>query len=186
MNVTHKIAGCALLFLVAGCGGNTVKEALGIDQRAPDEFRVVSRPALSVPPQFDLRPPGEGESPTEVEARSKAQSLVLGNPKDKKQSSGKSTAEQVFLKKAGSDAADPSIKQKLTEKKIEEQTEIEESGWFGRITSSPTSKEPIVKAEEEAGRIKKNKEEGKAANDGEVKQTSGGIISTLEHWFGGE
>ena len=50
------------LLLLAGCGRGTVQEALGMGKRAPDEFTVVSRAPLILPPDYGLRPPGSGES----------------------------------------------------------------------------------------------------------------------------
>jgi len=49
--------------VLAGCGQGTVQDALGMGKRSPDEFAVVSRAPLILPPDFDLRPPGRGEAP---------------------------------------------------------------------------------------------------------------------------
>ena len=51
------------LTALAGCGQGTVQDALGMGKRSPDEFAVVSRAPLILPPDFDLRPPGQGEAP---------------------------------------------------------------------------------------------------------------------------
>ena len=170
------------LLLLAACGETTVKETLGIDQRAPDEFRVVSRPPLSVPPQFDLRPPGvdgEGSSVT----RGQAESLILGDkPAAKKL--GKTSGDDAFLQKAGAAKADPNVKKDLAEEKINEQLQKEEDGWWDKMTTISSNKEPVVKAEGEADRIKKNKEEGKPVTEGETPESGGGQESTLERWFG--
>ncbi len=174
----------ATSLLLSACGGATVKETLGIDQRAPDEFRVVSRPPLSVPPQFDLRAPSLDERDSQT--RDQAQAIVLSTDKAKPTTTGSSSAEQLFLQKAGANEADPTIKQKLTEQKIQQQIDKEEKSWWDRISFSEEHKEPVVKAEDEAGRIKKNKEEGKPVTEGAVPETSSGVISTLEHWFGAD
>lgn len=180
---------CTLAALcVSACGGTTVKETLGIDKRAPDEFRVVSRPPLSVPPQFDLRPPG-ADGGTSYEQREKAESLVLGSG-DKPAANGKKTAkssssaDNLFLQNAGAQVADPNVKKELNEKKIEEQLKTEEKGWWDKITLSPDSKEPVVKPQAEAERIQKNKQEGKPVTEGKTAESGGGVMSTLEHWFG--
>ncbi len=54
------VAGAVLLATVAGCD-TTVQEQLGLGKRAPDEFQVVRRAPLVIPPDYALRPPGEGE-----------------------------------------------------------------------------------------------------------------------------
>lgn len=70
------------LFAISACGGASgIKETLGIGSRSPDEFRVVSRPPLSVPPQFNLRPPSaDAQSPIVVPADKQARSIITGNP----------------------------------------------------------------------------------------------------------
>jgi hypothetical protein len=44
--------------LLAGC--TDVRRAIGLEQVAPDEFAVESRAPLTIPPEFDLRPPQPG------------------------------------------------------------------------------------------------------------------------------
>ena len=48
-----------IILLLNGCSG--VKEKIGIIKKAPDEFQVYESKPLSVPPNFELRPPAEGE-----------------------------------------------------------------------------------------------------------------------------
>ncbi len=45
---------CAVLVLSA-CSQST-KQKLGLAKQAPNEFMVVSKPPLSLPPEYDLRP----------------------------------------------------------------------------------------------------------------------------------
>ncbi|MDX2073290.1 MAG: DUF3035 domain-containing protein [Alphaproteobacteria bacterium] len=187
------------LLLLAACGETTVKETLGIDRRAPDEFRVVSRPPLSVPPQFDLRPPGINGVDVQSGTRDRAQSLVLGNDPGATAadtrvmsvssapagaSAASTPAESGFLQKAGASQADPNVKKDLAEKKINEGIEKEESSWWDKVTVLPENKEPVVKADAEADRIKKNQEEGKPVTEGDTPETGGGPVSVLKSWIG--
>lgn len=72
---------CSLIALSACGGASGIKETLGIGSRAPDEFRVVSRPPLSVPPQFNLRPPSsEAQSPIIIPSDRQARSIITGKP----------------------------------------------------------------------------------------------------------
>ena len=173
----------AMVLSLAACGGTSVKETLGLDKRAPDEFRVVSRPPLSVPPQFDLRPPGIEGVESQSAKRDKAQTLVLGTGMGKSKTSS-SAAESGFLQKAGAAQADPNVKRALAEKKIDEQVKHEDDSWWDRVTTIPSNKDPVVRAEDESDRIKKNKEEGKPVTEGKTPETGGGPISTLKHWIG--
>jgi len=48
------------LLPLGGCAQGSVQEVLGMSKRAPDEFAVVKRAPLIVPPDFELRPPEPG------------------------------------------------------------------------------------------------------------------------------
>src|SRR5579862_7466924 len=64
-----------LSFPMAGC--NNVKQLMGIEPVSPDEFAVESRAPLTVPPDFNLRPPEPGAPrPQETSMASKAQGVV--------------------------------------------------------------------------------------------------------------
>ena len=65
----------AAMGLLGGC--NNFKQAIGIEPTAPDEFAVESRAPLTVPPQFDLRPPDPGAPrPQEVSPAVKAEQAM--------------------------------------------------------------------------------------------------------------
>jgi len=64
-------AGLAL----SGC--TNLKRAVGLEQTSPDEFAVESRAPLTMPPDFDLRPPKPGAPrPQEVSASAKAREAI--------------------------------------------------------------------------------------------------------------
>src|ERR1700730_6038957 len=48
----------AALSLTAGC--SDFKKSIGLEPTLPDEFAVESRAPLTIPPDFDLRPPSPG------------------------------------------------------------------------------------------------------------------------------
>jgi hypothetical protein len=48
------------LLPIGGCAQGSVQDALGMGKRSPDEFAVVRRAPLIVPPDFELRPPEPG------------------------------------------------------------------------------------------------------------------------------
>ena len=65
---------CASL-LLPGC--TDFRRALGMDRVGPDEFMVESRAPLTIPPEFDLRPPQPGAPrPQEVTAADKARRVI--------------------------------------------------------------------------------------------------------------
>ncbi len=63
---------------LAACSQD-VKEDLGLAKVAPDEFSVITRAPLSVPPDYTLRPPRPGTSrPMEISTRDDARQTVFG------------------------------------------------------------------------------------------------------------
>ena len=61
----------------AGC--SAAGKALGVNKVTPDEFRVVARAPLVVPPDYSLRPPAPGEPrPQELQPESQARAAMLG------------------------------------------------------------------------------------------------------------
>ena len=67
-------------FLILGC--ENAKETIGLTKQSPDEFAVVTRAPLSIPPKFDLRPPKPGaDRPQETATRSEARKILLKNTK---------------------------------------------------------------------------------------------------------
>jgi len=58
-------------------GCSDFKKMVGIEKSSPDEFAVESRAPLTIPPDFDLRPPAPGAGrPQEVSAANKAKTAI--------------------------------------------------------------------------------------------------------------
>ena len=99
--VAVMVAGTAM----AGC--QSVKQALGVTKVVPDEFRVVAKAPLVVPPDYSLRPPAPGEPrPQELQPESQARLALLGQRAAEDRSEG----EKLLDTKAGGDDADPMIR----------------------------------------------------------------------------
>lgn len=90
---------------LSGCG--TTRNALGMQKVTPDEFRVVTKAPLVVPPDYSLRPPAPGEPrPQELQPESAARTALLGQ----RESEVRSDGEKLLVARAGSDRADPLIR----------------------------------------------------------------------------
>jgi hypothetical protein len=188
---------CGLLVLLTACGEGSARDFVGLGRRSPDEFSVVSRPPLTVPPDFSLRPPQEGGAVNDSQADAKARALVTGEQSPETVYDGQrmgpadtavgivtsgsleSNAEAEFLSKAGTSQADPDIRDKLyqaqSEKKKEEDDSLLSLG--GKDEDSV-----IVDAKAEKERLKKNKDEGKPVNEGEtpeVEPADKGVLGEL-------
>jgi len=110
---------CGMALLLAGCGDN-VRRTLGLNKQSPDEFRVVSRAPLTVPPSFALRPPAPGaQRPQEASATERARQAVF-RVEERERSleqappdDSRSLGERSLLLQAGVDRNDPNIRQEV-------------------------------------------------------------------------
>lgn len=90
---------------LSGCAG--AARALGADKVQPDEFRVVTKAPLQLPPDYALRPPAPGEPrPQELQPESAARTALLGA----RDSANRSEGEKLLVSRAGADRADPLIR----------------------------------------------------------------------------
>lgn len=69
------LAVACLCLVLPGCTG--FRQMLGMDRVGPDEFAVESRAPLTIPPEFDLRPPQPGAPrPQDVTSADKARRVI--------------------------------------------------------------------------------------------------------------
>ncbi len=95
---------------VLGAGASachTVGDAFGQNKSPPDEFRVVTKAPLVVPPEYALRPPAPGEPrPMELQPESAAEQALIGE----REATDRDDAEKLLVAKAGAEHADPLIR----------------------------------------------------------------------------
>ena len=78
--------------------------------RTPDEFRVVTKAPLTVPPDYSLRPPGAGQSvPAEVEAAQADNAAAFGTTVG----TNASASERALVAAADANAVSPLIRTQL-------------------------------------------------------------------------
>ena len=66
------------LSLLSGCGSE-LSDVLGTNKMPPDEFTILTKPPLIVPPEYNLRPPAEGEiRPNAQQPNRQLQSILFG------------------------------------------------------------------------------------------------------------
>jgi hypothetical protein len=107
MSVNRVIVATALVAAVGLAGCQSTRKALGMSKVTPDEFRVVTKAPLVVPPDYSLRPPAPGEPrPQELQPESAARVALLGQREAEQRSDG----EKLLTAKAGADKADPLIR----------------------------------------------------------------------------
>ena len=107
MSVNRVIVASALIAAAGLAGCQSASQTLGMNQVTPDEFRVVTKAPLVVPPDYALRPPAPGEPrPQELQPESAARTALLGA----RESEVRSDGEKLLVSKAGAEKADPLIR----------------------------------------------------------------------------
>jgi hypothetical protein len=183
--------------LCSACDGGNVKETLGLNRRAPDEFRVVSRPPLSVPKEFYLYPPEEAAAHAVPQAQGEdARSVLLGGSapalntnyldhyqEDAPAGTGladtavpevsagalASPAEESLLGKARANQENPEIRTLL--KKENAALEEENTSVLDAIAVKPAETDLVVDAAKERARLQENAKAGKPVTHGDVPVT---------------
>jgi Protein of unknown function (DUF3035) len=106
-----------LLSSVALGGCEQVRDAAGGGKESPDEFAVVTKAPLVIPPDFNLKPPKPGAAPTNQSEPTQAAASALFT-QDPAQVAATlpatmSAGERYFLAAAGVQNSDPAIRQQL-------------------------------------------------------------------------
>ena len=153
----------AMLLTLAGCGG-AVSDALGLGRNPPDEFAVVDRAPLSVPPDFDLRPPKPGATrPQDVTAAQAASATLFGAAPA---AADLSDSEKALLESTGAAHAQADIRELVdrdaAQKIVSSRTLVNDLLWW-RDSIPPAT---IVDPTGEAARLKDVKAQGAPANQG--------------------
>ena len=187
--------GTTLALLVMGLSGcSDTRKALGIDKAPPDEFSVVSGAPLTMPPDFNLRPPRSpsDKPPSETAAQAGRQTVfratdaktpaAVASAKVGTNGVPLSAGEQALIAKAGAGGADPSIRQQVD--KDTAQLNADNTGGF--VDSLLFWREPpppgeAVDASREAQRLRENAALGKPASVGDTPQ----IQRTQRAWLEG-
>ena len=162
---------CSLVLGTSAC--SNLRDAFGLSKRAPDEFAVLTKPPLVVPPDFTLRPPlpGAAADPNSAAATGEAKAALLGQgaaqAPDSPPADG-SVGEQALLARAGADEAEPGIRALI----LRETTHLEERdpSFTERLIfwrRAPASGQ-VIDAAKEAERLRRATAEGQPPTDGET------------------
>ncbi|MGH6894781.1 MAG: DUF3035 domain-containing protein [Dongiaceae bacterium] len=177
------IAALAVGLPLAAGGCSSVKETLGLTKQSPDEFKVVSRAPLSMPPDYNLRPPTPGAPrPQEGTPRDQAASAVFGYPAgastlppdqvppigEGEAETAQSSGESALLQSAGGTGVDPNIRQLVDTETAEDEADsrtLADSLVFWR---APEPYGTVVDPTAEQKRLQENAALGKPVTEGET------------------
>ena len=168
-HILRLAMGLLLLTSLAGCGGGGLGQIFGLNRSAPDEFSVLTKAPLVIPPNSNLRPPEPGAPrPQELNARDNAQSVLTGRRETVIPTAGRSVGETALLRQAGSQGADPSIRQLINSQYT--QLADKDSSFTDRLLFWQPAPEPgqVIDARKEASRLRQNQATGQSVNSGET------------------
>lgn len=155
---------CAVAASVTGC--DTIRSAAGQDKQPPDEFAIVTKAPLVIPPDYNLRPPTAGAAPTNQVAPTQAAQAALFTADAATVAASlpptMSTGERYLLVNAGVQNADPAIRQEIASDAASTRAaddSFTNTLLFGSTTSAA---DPAVNADAEARRIDAQKAGGAA------------------------
>jgi len=167
--IAAMLAVSALLPLAAG-GCSDIRSAMGLEKNAPDEFNVVSRAPLSLPPDYNLRPPREGgDYITERDTRARARQAVFGGQQETDpyaNDPNKSPGEAALLTRAGAGTVDPDIRRRV--KQETESIANEDEGFVEQLIfwRKKGDEADVVNAGEEDQRLREARALGETPSSG--------------------
>ena len=145
---------------------SNARSTLGIDPAPPDEFTVVSKAPLTIPPDFNLRPPKPGAPrPQEQNPTTRAQAALVGKAKPAT-SAPATPGETALLEVARVQDVNPNIRQVLNT----ETTQLAErdSGFVDRLLD----RTGLILTQEEDGVVNAAKEERRLRQESSAANTS--------------
>jgi hypothetical protein len=154
-----ELAAAGLAMTLGGC--TDIRRALGMEKVIPDEFAVVSRAPLAIPPDYSLRPPQPGAAPSqEVPAQDRAKEAVFRAGQQQASlppaATVRSPGEGALLQKAGAPNADPAIREHVRDDVAlspQNQRGFVDKLLFWRKSGPPDGNE-VIDPNKEAERIK--------------------------------
>lgn len=157
--------GLACVLALSGCGA--VGKSLGLDKQPPDEFNVVTRAPLELPPSYDSLPePSPGmQRPQELKPQDQAMAVLLGGAVATTPSA--SMGEDMLLAEANADAAEPDIRETVD---LEHDQIASEEDWMQTLQfwrDNPDETAVVIDPVKEEQRLQNNAALGLPANEGD-------------------
>ena len=157
--------------LLSGCA--SLRQAMGIEKVSPDEFAIVTKAPLVVPPDYTLRPPAPGTVRNELEQpQALAQNALFGSDSTPVADGVVTAGEFALLSNTGAEDANPNIRSVL----VNEASSVAQKDrrftdrilfWQANDTSSGYDGS-VVDAAAEADRIRDNQATGRPVTTGET------------------
>jgi hypothetical protein len=179
------IAPATIVVLLCGCSASSLSRTFGLTRDAPDEFTVVTRAPLSMPPDFSLRPPEPGAArPQEQSDRSLAESALVPEAALGGAPAGMSPGQAALVRDAGG-GAPADIRQQVDQ---EARLDTGNDSFIDRLLywRKPDSQHAVVDPSEEAKRLKDNAAMGQSPENGDtpiIQDKKTGWFQSLFGWL---
>lgn len=169
--IPHRLAPLVVMLAVLALSAcSDVKRSLGYEKAPPDEFQVVQRAPLSMPPDFSLRPPQPGATrPQEGTTRDQALRVLSGQRVTTPVSTaGRTQGDVTLLKRFGAESIQPDIRV-LVNKESQSIAEAEKS-FTDRLVfwRKPEQSGVVVDPVKESQRLRENQALGKSVSEGQT------------------
>lgn len=157
------LIGLALAALtLAGC--SDVRRSIGLDRQSPDEFSVVSRAPLTLPPSMqDLPKPRPGAArPQDTTPTQAAAGAVFGSAARGAKTTGSTAGEKSLVAQASArDGIDPNIRAKVDQETT--QLIVADKSWIDSLLFWQTQEPPVsvVDPGKEQQRLREAQAQGK-------------------------
>ena len=107
--------GAGLAVAVVLCGCQSIRQATGAEKTPPDEFTVLTKSPLIIPPDYNLRPPQPGiASRNDPDADETGANLALPTANAATLGTAYSDGEKLLLSKTNALSVDPNIRKTIT------------------------------------------------------------------------
>jgi hypothetical protein len=176
---------CGGLLLLTGCEVDNMARTFGLTRDSPDEYTVTTRAPLSMPPEYNLRPPEPGASrPQEQTERQQAEqalapALALGA-----QPAGSVSPGQTALIQETGPAASSDVRHRVDQ---EARSDADDS-FVDKLLywRKPAPQDTEVDAQKESQRLRQNAALGESPSVGEtpiIQPAKKGWFSGLFSWL---
>ncbi len=173
------------VLLLGGCSGDSLSRTFGLTRDAPDEYTVTTRAPLSMPPDYNLRPPRPGaarpqeQSQREQAAEALVPQLALGTPQG-----GVSPGQEALLEQTGP-SAPADIRTRVDR---EANRENADDSFIDKVLywRKPNTQGVQVDAQKESQRLRENAALGESPDIGNtpiIQQKKEGWFTKLFGWI---
>jgi hypothetical protein len=173
------------LILLGGCSGDKLARTFGLTRDAPDEYTVTTRAPLSMPPDYNLRPPRPGAArPQEQSERQQAQEALVPQTALDSPQSGASPGQAALIQEAGP-AAPSDIRTTIDQ---DARYAANDESFVDKVLywRKPNTEHVQIDAQKESQRLRQNAALGEPADVGEtpiIEQKKRGWFNSLFSWL---